>query len=145
VAFTSPYVFLLQSIGLSAIGPPWSQLTAYDLNTGEIKWQVPDGGVTPPPGSTLNIPADSGAHMPRGGPLVTAGGVAFYSGTLDYYLRAYDVTTGRKLWQARLPAGGQSTPMTYRAGGRQLVVVAAGGHGSFGTTAGDAVLAFALE
>jgi len=62
-----------------------------------------------------------------------------------HYLRAFDLTTGRKLWQARLPAGGQATRMTYRANGKQMVVVAAGGHGSFGTTIGDAVVAYVLE
>ncbi|HCW95542.1 MAG TPA: membrane-bound PQQ-dependent dehydrogenase, glucose/quinate/shikimate family, partial [Pseudomonas sp.] len=80
-----------------------------------------------------------------GGPMLTAGGVAFLSGTLDYYLRAYDSTTGRELWKARLPAGGQATPMTYRSpSGRQMVVVVAGGHGSLGTEAGDSVIAYAL-
>jgi quinoprotein glucose dehydrogenase len=76
---------------------------------------------------------------------MTAGGVAFLSGTLDYYVRAYDVATGRELWRSRLPAGGQATPMTYEAAdGRQLLVVAAGGHGSLGTQAGDDVIAYGL-
>ena len=80
-----------------------------------------------------------------GGPIVTAGGVAFHSGTLDYYVRAFDVTTGAKLWQDRLPAGGQATPMTYEgADGRQYLVVVAGGHGSTGTKPGDYVIAYAL-
>ena len=69
--------------------------------------------------------------------MVTAGGVAFLSGTLDYYLRAYDVSTGRELWKARLPAGGRRRAMTYQSrSGRQMVVVVAGGHGSLGTKAG---------
>jgi quinoprotein glucose dehydrogenase len=80
-----------------------------------------------------------------GWPLITAGGMVFYSGKLDNYLRAYHVTTGRKLWQSRLPASGQATPMTYRSRGKQMVVVAAGGHGSFGTTTGDSVLAYELK
>jgi quinoprotein glucose dehydrogenase len=80
-----------------------------------------------------------------GGPMTTAGGVAFMSSTLDYYVRAYDVTTGRKLWQARLPAGGQATPMSYQGGdGRQYVVVVAGGHGTLGTRESDDVIAYAL-
>jgi quinoprotein glucose dehydrogenase len=80
-----------------------------------------------------------------GGPIVTAGGVAFLSGTLDYYVRAYDVATGEELWRSRLPAGGQATPMTYEAAdGRQFVVVVAGGHGSLGTKPGDSVIAYAL-
>jgi quinoprotein glucose dehydrogenase len=80
-----------------------------------------------------------------GGPIVTAGGVAFHSGTLDYYVRGFDVTTGAELWRERLPAGGQATPMTYQGDdGRQYVVVVAGGHGSTGTKAGDHVIAYAL-
>jgi quinoprotein glucose dehydrogenase len=79
-----------------------------------------------------------------GGPMVTAGGVAFISSTLDDYLRAFDVRTGADLWQARLPAGGQSTPMSYSEGGRQFVVTVDGGHGSFGTKLGDYVTAYAL-
>jgi quinoprotein glucose dehydrogenase len=80
-----------------------------------------------------------------GGPIITAGGVAFLSGTLDNYVRGYDVSTGRELWRSRLPAGGQATPMTYLgADGRQYLLVVAGGHGSLGTKAGDAVIAYAL-
>jgi quinoprotein glucose dehydrogenase len=81
-----------------------------------------------------------------GGPIITRGGVAFLTGTLDYFTRAYDVTSGKVLWESRLPAGGQATPMTYwsDASNRQFVVVVAGGHGSLGTRTGDAVIAYAL-
>ena len=80
-----------------------------------------------------------------GGPIITAGGVAFLGAAVDDFLRAYDLTTGEQLWQARLPAGGQSTPMTYTvADGRQFVVMVAGGHGSVGTRPGDYVLAYTL-
>ena len=78
--------------------------------------------------------------------IVTAGGVAFMSGTIDYYVRAYDVTTGEQLWEDRLPAGGQATPMTYLdSQGRQRLLVVAGGHGSLGTKAGDAIIAYGLK
>ncbi|MEP0507415.1 MAG: hypothetical protein ABJD38_01700, partial [Aurantimonas coralicida] len=61
------------------------------------------------------------------------------------YVRGFDLTTGKQLWRARLPAGGQSTPMSYEgADGRQYVLVAAGGHGSLGTKRGDSVIAYAL-
>ena len=80
-----------------------------------------------------------------GGPVMTAGGVAFLSGTLDNFVRGYDVTSGRQLWERRLPAGGQATPMTYEGSdGRQFLVVVAGGHGSTGTRPGDFVIAYAL-
>ena len=79
-------------------------------------------------------------------PIVTGGGLIFIGAALDDALRAFDSETGEELWKGRLPAGGQATPMTYRArpGGRQFVVVAAGGHAQLGTTRGDFVLAFAL-
>ncbi|MBW2231988.1 MAG: PQQ-binding-like beta-propeller repeat protein, partial [Deltaproteobacteria bacterium] len=82
----------------------------------------------------------------QGGPIATASGLVFIAGAMDDYLRAFDVTTGEELWRARLPAGGQATPMTYRVspGGRQYVVIAAGGHSMMGTKLGDAVVAFAL-
>jgi quinoprotein glucose dehydrogenase len=81
-----------------------------------------------------------------GGPIITAGGVAFLSGSLDYYVRAYDMADGRVIWQHRLPAGGQATPMTYLdADGAQVLLVVAGGHGSTGTRTGDHVLAFRLR
>jgi glucose dehydrogenase len=60
--------------------------------------------------------------------VTTAGGLTFLSGTLDYYVRGYDVRTGKKLWEARLPAGGQATPMTdANSSGRQYVLVTAVG------------------
>ena len=77
--------------------------------------------------------------------LTTAGGVAFLTSTADYFIRAYDVSTGEQLWEDRLPAGGQSTPMSYEADGKQYVVTAAGGHGSFGTRRGDYVIAYSLK
>ena len=68
----------------------------------------------------------------------------FIAGTQDNYIRAYNVTNGDKVWEARLPAGGQATPMTYEANGKQYVVIMAGGHGSFGTKMGDYLIAYAL-
>jgi len=80
-----------------------------------------------------------------GGSLVTRGGLIFNSATLDRYLRAYDLRSGRQLWQTRLPAGGQATPMTYLSpSGRQVVVISAGGHPGLRTKPGDYLLAFAL-
>ena len=129
VRYTSPYDFLQSPTnGMVAIGPPWSLLTAYDLNTGEIKWQVPDGGVTPPPGSNSGIPADSGAHMPRGGPLVTAGGLVFVATASDRTVRAYDRDNGKVVWKTDLPTGSEGVPASYEVNGRQFIVfpVAAG-------------------
>jgi len=66
----------------------------------------------------------------------------FIGATLDRAFRAFDVETGRELWRTSLPAGARASPMTYEAGGRQYVVIAAGGGGRFGD--GDAIVAFAL-
>lgn len=134
----------MSPIGLPCQQPPWGAIAGVDLRTGKVAWMHRNGTVRDQMPTFLPIPFPMGVAS-LGGPLITAGGVAFYSGTLDNYLRAYDVTTGRKLWQARLPAGGQATPMTYRINGKQMVVVAAGGHGSFGTTLGDAIVAYALK
>ena len=79
-----------------------------------------------------------------GGPMTTRSGLAFLGAAVDDYLRAYDVTTGEQLWETRLPAGGQSTPMTYSVDGKQYVVIVAGGHGSVGTKPGDYIMAYTL-
>jgi glucose dehydrogenase len=125
---TSPYDFMFTSTYLAPIGPPWSEITAYDLNTGDIKWRVPHGSVAAP--SELGIPADSGAHWPRGGLLATAGGLLFAASGSDKTLRAYDRATGRLVWTRALPAASDGVPATYEAGGRQFIVVpVAAAHG----------------
>jgi quinate dehydrogenase (quinone) len=128
VRFTSPYDFMFTSTYLSPIGPPWSEIVAYDLNTGEIKWRVPHGGVSAP--ARLGIPPDSGAHWPRGGLLATAGGLLFAATGSDKTMRAYDRRTGRVLWTYALPAASDGVPASYEAGGRQFILVpVAAAHG----------------
>lgn len=136
---------LLSPLGLPCTAPPWGTLSAVDLRSGVVKWQVPLGSTRDlapffVPSRTLGTPA-------LGGPIVTAGGLVFIAAAMDNYLRAFDVDTGKELWKGRLPAGGQATPMTYRAGpgNRQFIVIAAGGHGNLGTKQGDSVVAFALK
>lgn len=133
---------IMSPLGLPCTPPPWGVIAGIDLDSGDIVWRKALGtteDVTPG-----GLPLEFG--MPSlGGPIVTKGGVVFISGTMDYYLRALNVETGQELWKARLPAGGQATPMTYLWEGRQYVVIAAGGHGKSGTKSGDYVLAFALE
>lgn len=114
---------------------------AVSLETGEHVWDVPLGTL-PPVNEATGDPRPLGSPN-LGGPIVTAGGLVFIAATLDRRFRAFDIETGDLLWEAPLPAGGRATPMTYRlADGRQLVVVTAGGGGSFG--AGDWVMAFGL-
>jgi quinoprotein glucose dehydrogenase len=132
---------MLSPVGLPCLRPPWGYLAGIDLKTRKIAWMHRNGTIRD--SSPIPIPIKMGVPM-LGGPMTTAGGVAFLTSTMDYYIRAYDVRTGEQLWQDRLPAGGQSTPMSYAVDGRQYVVTAAGGHGSFGTKAGDYVIAYAL-
>jgi quinoprotein glucose dehydrogenase len=132
---------LLSPLGLPCNPPPWGTLAAVDLERGEIRWQIPFGTVR----DISPIPIPWGPGVPSaGGPLVTGAGLVFIGASMDDYIRAFDIETGQELWKGRLPAGGQATPMTYRAGGRQLVVIAAGGHARAGTTLGDHLVAFAL-
>jgi quinoprotein glucose dehydrogenase len=142
----SPYVFerevLLSPLGAPCSPPPWGQLTAIDMATGRTRWQIPFGRV--PLWGGLPSPAAWGAPN-QGGPIVTRGGLIFIGASLDSRLRAYDIQTGREVWSAAVPAPATATPMTFRhSDGRQYVVVAAGGHGGFGTRLGDAIVAFAL-
>ncbi|HEY4163885.1 MAG TPA: glucose/quinate/shikimate family membrane-bound PQQ-dependent dehydrogenase [Dongiaceae bacterium] len=133
----------LSVIGLPCQSPPWGYVAGVDLKTGQIVYQHKNGTVRD--SSPVPFPFKMGVPT-LGGPIMTAGGVAFMSGTLDYYIRAYDVATGTQLWEDRLPAGGQATPMTYMSAksGRQFLIVVAGGHGSLPTKPGDSIIAYAL-
>ncbi|CAB3805625.1 Quinoprotein glucose dehydrogenase [Paraburkholderia caffeinitolerans] len=131
----------LSPFGLPCKQPAWGYMAAIDLKTNEIVWKKRIGTVRD--SSPIPLPFKMGMPM-LGGPIVTAGGVAFIGATADNYIRAFDVNTGKEIWRARLPAGGQATPMSYSVNGRQYVVIAAGGHGSFGTKLGDYVIAYAL-
>lgn len=137
--FMGPF---LGPFGIPCQAPPWGYVTGVDLRTGDIAYKRRNGTVydmTP-----LPLPFELGVPG-IGGPMITRGGVAFLGAAVDNYLRAYDVTTGRQLWEARLPAGGQATPMTYAsADGKQYVVIVAGGHGSIGTKPGDYIIAYSL-
>jgi quinoprotein glucose dehydrogenase len=135
---------LLSPWGLPCTAPPWGTLVSVDLGRNRIVWQVPLGStesIGPWFAPTRNFGTP---HM--GGPIATAGDLVFVGAAMDSYFRAFDLETGRELWKYRLPAGGQATPMTYRAGSdhRQYLVIAAGGHGALGTPRGDYVIAFAL-
>jgi quinoprotein glucose dehydrogenase len=128
VPYTVPIDFMIQSNGLSAIGPPWSQLTAYDLNAGTIMWQVPNGEV-----SQLEVRGitGTGSHAPRGGVVATGSGLLFVATSSDRALRAYDADNGTMLWRFGLPAASEGVPAVYQVNGRQYVAIAVGGNGLF--------------
>jgi quinoprotein glucose dehydrogenase len=119
-------------------------LTAIDLKAGKRIWEIPLGSTRDmapfPIWLDLGVPS-------AGGATVTDSGLTFIAATTDNYIRAFDTSTGKKLWQERLPAGGQAIPMTYRLrrDSKQYVVIAAGGHEFLGTKLGDYVVAYALE
>ena len=142
----APYgVFMGPFLGLLKIpcqAPPWGYVAGVDLRTGKIAYMHKNGTVH----DMTPLPLPFKVGVPGiGGPMLTKGGVAFLGAAVDNYLRAYDVTSGRQLWQGRLPAGGQATPMTYMADdNKQYVVMVAGGHGSVGTKPGDYVIAYTL-
>jgi quinoprotein glucose dehydrogenase len=126
---------LLSPSGLPCNAPPWGTVAAVDLFEGKKVWDVPLGSF---------IPGMNTGTITLGGPMVTAGGIVFTSAAMDGFLRAFDSETGKEIWKYQLPAGGQATPMTYSIGGKQYLVIAAGGHGKLGTKQGDYVLAFTL-
>ncbi|WP_010629895.1 membrane-bound PQQ-dependent dehydrogenase, glucose/quinate/shikimate family [Halomonas sp. KM-1] len=135
----------LSPLDMPCAAPPWGFLSATDLATGELVWSRPIGTSFDqgPWGIPARLKMTVGAPT-SAGPVTTAGGVTFIGATMDDYIRAFNNTTGDMLWEARLPAGGQATPMTYMHEGRQYVVIAAGGAFQAETSLGDSVMAYAL-
>jgi quinoprotein glucose dehydrogenase len=150
--YKSGFGFMLASNGLSVIAPPWTTLTAYDLNSGEIRWQVPLGEV---PELAARGITNTGSHFPKVNPVVTAGGLIF-TGTRDRKVRALDSETGKVLWDATVDAALEGMPAVYEQAGREYVVFCAAARDSAPShpTPGDshsvtrirgAYVAFALE
>ncbi|HDS1220137.1 TPA: membrane-bound PQQ-dependent dehydrogenase, glucose/quinate/shikimate family [Stenotrophomonas maltophilia] len=131
--------------GLSCKQPPYGGIRAIDLRTGTLLWDRPFGSArgNGPFGIRSGLPIEIGTPN-NGGAVITASGLVFIAAATDDLLRAIDLKTGRELWHARLPAGGQATPMIYEQGGRQYVVIVAAGHHFMETRPGDYVMAFAL-
>jgi quinoprotein glucose dehydrogenase len=114
--YLSGFGFMIASDGLSAIKPPWTSLTAYDLNEGTIKWKIALGDA---PGLK-----GTGTHYPKVGPVITAGGLLF-TGTRDKKVRAFDVETGKPLWEAEVGAALEGMPAVYELNGREYIVFCA--------------------
>ncbi|WP_151708920.1 glucose/quinate/shikimate family membrane-bound PQQ-dependent dehydrogenase [Acinetobacter brisouii] len=136
----------MSALGIPCQKPPFGTMTAIDMKTRQIAWQVPLGTVedTGPLGFKMGLKAPIG--MPTiGGSMATQGGLVFFAATQDYYLRAFDSSTGKVLWKARLPVGSQGTPMTYISPktGKQYIVISAGGARQ-SPDHGDYVVAYAL-
>jgi quinoprotein glucose dehydrogenase len=133
------YNKFLDKNGYPAITPPWGQLSAINLNTGEYAWKITLGEFKEL--TAKGIPPTGCENY--GGPVITAGGVLFIAATKDGMFRAFDKKTGKLLWETKLPAAGFATPSTYQANGKQYVVIACGGT-KLGTPKGDSYVAFAL-
>ncbi len=131
---------------IPCLQPSWGTISAIDLASGKHVWQYPTGtakdfalgALKPGLGFYVGLP-------PLGGPIITKGGIAWFAGFQDFYLRAYDVETGALLWEGRLPTGTQTTPLSYIGeDGRQYVVISASGARGNPSNWGDYIIAFAL-
>ena len=134
------YNKFLDPDGYPAVAPPWGTLNAINLDTGEFAWRIPFGEF---PELAAHGIGNTGSEN-YGGPVVTASGLLFIGATdHDRKFHAYDKTTGKLLWETVLPAAGNATPAIYEVGGRQFVVIAAGG-GKSRAPSGASYVAFAL-
>jgi quinoprotein glucose dehydrogenase len=136
----------LSALNVPCLAPPWGFIAAVHIDTGELVWSKPLG--TGFDAGPLGIPTRLKIPMGTpnvGGPLVTAGGLTFVAAAQDNFLRAYETATGRLVWQARLPAGGQAGPMTYEHQGVQYIAITATGHARLETKEGDYLRVFALD
>ena len=136
----------LSPLGIPCQKPPFGTMSAVDLKTGKLVWQVPVGTVedTGPLGIRMHMPIPIG--MPTlGASLATQSGLLFFAGTQDFYLRAFDTANGKEIWKSRLPVGSQSRPMTYVSPktGKQYIIINAGGARQ-SPDRGDYIIAYAL-
>jgi quinoprotein glucose dehydrogenase len=125
--FQTGYGYFSASGGMWGNKPPYMTMTKYDLNTGDIKWQVPVGEI---PSLTARGITGTGAAQIAGGPSVTAGGLVFMS--TGNALGAFDAETGKLLWSGALPATTNGIPTVYQVGGRQYVTIGSAGGGNGG-------------
>ena len=136
----------MSPLGIPCQAPPFGSLSAIDMKTRQIVWQVPVGTVQDTGPFGIKMRAQMPVGMPTlGGTLATQGGLVFIAGTQDYYLRAFDSATGKEVWKARLPVGSQGGPISYVSPktGKQYILISAGG-GRQSPDRGDYVIAYAL-
>ncbi len=121
--------------------PPWGQLTAVNVHTGEFAWRVPLGVTDSLPPGKQNT-----GRPGNGGPIATAGGLVFVGATDDSRFRAFDAKTGKELWTVKLGGAAHATPSTYLGkDGKQYVVITSTGGGFFDAPlTDDSITAFAL-
>lgn len=139
--------FFLSPSGAPCIEPPWGELVAVHADTGDEAWRVPLGDLGDIWPATPGRPTGS---PNLGGPATTDTGVVFIGATFDGYFRAFATRDGRELWKARLPASARATPLIFTkedeadGGARQMVAIAAGGHGLPDLPIGTKLVVFSL-
>ncbi|MCZ6711447.1 MAG: pyrroloquinoline quinone-dependent dehydrogenase [Gammaproteobacteria bacterium] len=133
---------LLSRFGAPCTKPPWGSLAAVNLSTGDIEWQVPLGTLKHQGAFWPLSLMKGGVEM--GGPMVTASGLIFIGASADRHIRAFDIANGEELWADEMPTTGNGVPMSYVSGGRQFVVIAAGGHFTAPSPPGDYLIAYSL-
>jgi len=134
-----------QYTGMMCNKPPYGMITAIDMHTRKVLWQRPLGTARAngPWGLPTYLPLNIGTPN-NGGPIITAGGLVFVAAATDNQIRAIDMKTGKTVWSDVLPGGGQATPMTYEANGKQYVAIMAGGHHFMMTPVSDDLVVYAL-
>ena len=120
--------------------PPWGEMLALNVNTGDVAWKVPFGIIEELEARGIR----NTGTMNMGGSIATAGGLVFIAATNDRHFRAFDSRTGKVVWDTVLPAGAYATPITYQANGKQYVSVVAAGGGYYDRVTGDSLVAYAL-
>nr|WP_317891993.1 membrane-bound PQQ-dependent dehydrogenase, glucose/quinate/shikimate family [uncultured Sphingomonas sp.] len=137
--------FSKNGTGMLCKEPPYGGIRAINMADGKIIWDRAFGTARTngPFGIPSMLPFTIGTPN-NGGAVVTAGGLVFIAAATDNLIRAIDLRTGKTIWQDVLPGGGQATPMTYEANGKQYLVIMAGGHHFMETPVSDALIAYAL-
>ncbi|HEX2918622.1 MAG TPA: PQQ-binding-like beta-propeller repeat protein [Edaphobacter sp.] len=122
IRYWTGYGYMNSSDGLAAISPPWSTITAYDMNKGTIKWQIPLGEVTELVEKGIR---NTGSYWPRGGAVVTAGGLIVVGTRSDSKLHIYDKDTGKQITEIKMAGGPEGIPTIYEVNGREYIAMSA--------------------
>jgi len=139
-------ILLKDSEGYPGVKPPWGTLTALNLNSGKIKWQIPLGHY-----EKLKKKGIITGTENYGGATATSGGIVFAAGTIDKFIRAFDTFNGNELWSYKLPYIGSAPPSSYEINDEQYIIIPASGgitlKANYGDLIelGDAFVAFKLD
>ena len=136
--------FWLTPLNIPCIDPPYSYMSAVDLNTGKLLWSQPYGSAKGSGALGINMPIEIPMGTPtHGGSLILSGGIGLHAGAKDSILRAFDLATGDVVWQYELPAAG-GAPISYTLDGEQYITVVAGGQGAIQSRYSTKVVSFKL-